>query len=60
MSFWCLQFPPKHEQKQVNLRFHSSKVQGPPCLSVQSNIAMTDRNMDAKNSFEGGSEILRS
>ena len=24
MSFWCLQFPPKNEQKQVNLRFHST------------------------------------
>ena len=23
----CLQFPPKNEQKQVDLRFHSSKVQ---------------------------------
>ena len=27
MSFWCLQFPPKNEQKPVNLRFHSSKVE---------------------------------
>ena len=27
MSFWCLQFPPKNERKQVNLRFHSSKVE---------------------------------
>ena len=27
MYFWCLQFPPKNEQKQVNLRFHSSKVE---------------------------------
>ena len=27
MSFWCLQFSPKTEQKQVNLRFHSSKVE---------------------------------
>ena len=27
MSFWCLQFPPKNEQKQVDLRFHSSKVE---------------------------------
>ena len=26
MSFWCLQYPLKNEQKQVNLRFHSSKV----------------------------------
>ena len=26
MSFWCLQFPPKNERKQVNLRFHSSDV----------------------------------
>ena len=27
MSFWCLQFPPKNERKQVNLRYHSSKVE---------------------------------
>ena len=27
MSFWCLQFPPKNEQKQVDLRFHSSIVE---------------------------------
>ena len=27
MYFWCLQFPPKNERKQVNLRFHSSKVE---------------------------------
>ena len=27
MSFWCLQFHPKNEQKQVNLRFHSSKAE---------------------------------
>ena len=24
---WCLQFPPKNKRKQVNLRFHSSKVE---------------------------------
>ena len=28
--FWCLQFSPKNEQKQVNLRFHSSKVEFVP------------------------------
>ena len=27
MSFWCLQFLPKNERKQVDLRFHSSKVE---------------------------------
>jgi hypothetical protein len=27
MSFWCIQFPPKNERKQVDLRFHSSKVE---------------------------------
>ena len=27
MVFECLQFPPKNEQKQVNLRYHSSKVE---------------------------------
>ena len=27
MFFWCLQFPPKNERKQVDLRFHSSKVE---------------------------------
>ena len=27
MSFWCLQFPPKNERKQVDLKFHSSKVE---------------------------------
>ena len=26
MSFWCLQFLPKNERKQVDLRYHSSKV----------------------------------
>ena len=26
-SYWCLQFPPKNEGKQVNLRFHGSKVE---------------------------------
>jgi hypothetical protein len=26
MPFWCLQFLPKNERKQVDLRFHSSKV----------------------------------
>ena len=27
MSFWCLQFPLKNERNQVDLRFHSSKVE---------------------------------
>ena len=27
MSFRCLQFSPKYERKQVDLRFHSSKVE---------------------------------
>ena len=27
MYFWCLQFLPKNEQKQGDLRFHSSKVE---------------------------------
>ena len=27
MSFWCLQFPPKNERKQVDLWFHSNKVE---------------------------------
>ena len=27
ISFWCLQFPPKNQRKQVDLRFHSSKVE---------------------------------
>ena len=27
MSFWCLQFPPKNQWKQVDLKFHSSKVE---------------------------------
>ena len=27
MVFWCLRFPPKNERKQVNLRYHSSKVE---------------------------------
>jgi hypothetical protein len=27
MSFWCLQFLPKNEQKQVDTRFHGSKVE---------------------------------
>ena len=27
MSFWCLQFLPKDERKQVDLRYHSSKVE---------------------------------
>ena len=25
--FWCLLFPPKNERKQLNLRYHSSKVE---------------------------------
>ena len=27
MYFWCLQFLPKNERKQVDLRYHSSKVE---------------------------------
>ena len=27
MFFWCLQFLPKNEWKQVDLRYHSSKVE---------------------------------
>ena len=27
MVFWCLQFLPKNERKQVNLRYHSTKVE---------------------------------
>ena len=27
MSFWCLQFPPKNEQKQAKMGFQSSKVE---------------------------------
>ena len=32
MSFWCLHFLPKNEQKQVTLRYHSSKVEFVPSL----------------------------
>ena len=27
ITSWCLQFPPKNEQKQFDLRYHSSKVE---------------------------------
>ena len=27
MSFWCLQFPPQNERKQVDVRFHKGKLQ---------------------------------
>ena len=27
MTFWCLQFLPKNERKQVDLMYHSSKVE---------------------------------
>ena len=27
MFFWCLRFPPKNERIQVDLRYHSSKVE---------------------------------
>ena len=27
MVFWCLRFPPKNKRKQVDLRYHSSKVE---------------------------------
>ena len=27
MSFWCLHFPSKNERKQVDLRYHSSKIE---------------------------------
>ena len=27
MVFWCLRFPPKNERKQVDLRYHSNKVE---------------------------------
>ena len=27
MYFWCLQVPPKNERKQVDLRYHNSKVE---------------------------------
>ena len=27
MSFWRLQFLPKNERKQIDLRYHSSKVE---------------------------------
>ena len=43
MSFWCLQFLPKNEQKQVDLRFHSSKVE-----LVRS---FSGRNVSLKKSF---------
>ena len=29
MVFWCLRFPPKNKRKQVDLRYHSSKVELP-------------------------------
>ena len=43
MSFWCLQFLPKNERKQVNLRFHSCKVE-----FIRS---FFERNVDLKKSF---------
>ena len=27
MVFWCLRFPPKNKRKQVDMRYHSSKVE---------------------------------
>ena len=48
MSFWCLQFLPKNEQKQVDLRFHSSKVEfvcsffgGNVCLKKSFQLCLT-------------------
>ena len=50
MSFWCLQFPPKNERKQVDLRFHSSKVEfvrsffgGNICLKKSFRLFLTFR-----------------
>ena len=39
MSLWGLQFPPKNEQKQVDLRFHSTKVEFVP-LVFRGNIGL--------------------
>ena len=44
MSFWCPQFLPKNEQKQVNLRFHSNKVDFVRLLLA--------RNIGLKKSFQ--------
>ena len=40
MSFWCLQFPPKNEQKQVDLSFHNCKVYIICLFSLWDNIGL--------------------
>ena len=49
MSFWCLHFLPKNERKQVDLRFHSSKVELATWELVRSFFG---RNVGLKKSFE--------
>ena len=44
MSFWCLQFLQKNHQKQVDLRYHSSKVEFVVCFLEESS--------DWKNPFD--------
>ena len=45
MSFWCLQFLLKNEPKQVNLRYHGSK------LKVEFICSFFGRNVRLKKSF---------
>ena len=53
MSYWCHQFPPKNEQKQVDLRYHSSKVEFFRSFLEELRIIITDirecvRNLDLR------------
>ena len=55
MCFLCLQFPPKNERKQVDLRFHSSKVEffcsfleeSSACKNHYIGLCLTFRKMNA-------------
>ena len=47
MSFWCLKFLPKNEQKQVNLRYHSRYHSS----KVEFVRSFFGKNVDLKKSF---------
>ena len=40
MSFWCLQFPPKNERKQIDLGFHSSNVEFVPSFLEEASFPL--------------------
>ena len=58
MVYWGRRFPPKNEQKQVNLRYHKAvtKLEGPKLVKMQSAELNHSSKVEFVRSFFGGNQ----